>query len=149
MQFLSFSDFDLDTQAAVTFGLDNFKRTLLPFIEKNTAEIFNTKTFNELSDTTLSYILQSDELNMDEYDLLIAIRGWAVVNSVRFFYFYLPCVTQGFIVSYLCQVNKIMLVSFGSAKITLESHSCDPQNSILSPFTGMAHFNYILLYHHW
>uniref|UniRef100_A0A7M5XFC3 BACK domain-containing protein n=1 Tax=Clytia hemisphaerica TaxID=252671 RepID=A0A7M5XFC3_9CNID len=69
-------------QAAVTFGLDNFKRTLLPFIEQNTAEIFKTKSFNELSETTLSYILQSDELTMDEYDLMKAIKGWAVVNSV-------------------------------------------------------------------
>uniref|UniRef100_A0A7M5XGM0 BACK domain-containing protein n=1 Tax=Clytia hemisphaerica TaxID=252671 RepID=A0A7M5XGM0_9CNID len=69
-------------QAAVTFGLDNFKRTLLPFIEQNTAEIFKTKSFNELSETTLSYILQSDELTMDEYDLMKAIKGWAVVNSI-------------------------------------------------------------------
>jgi len=66
----------------VTFGLDNFKRTLLPFFEQHTEEIFQTKGFNELSDNTLSYILQSDELALDEYDLLKAIKGWAVVNSV-------------------------------------------------------------------
>lgn len=69
-------------QAAVTFGLDNFKRMLLPFFEQHTAEIFQTKGFNELSDTTLAYIMQSDELNMDEYELLKAIKSWAVVNSV-------------------------------------------------------------------
>ena len=69
----------------MTFGLDNFKRTLLPFFEKHTGEIFQTKGFNELSDNTLSYILQSDELSLDEYDLLKAIKGWAVVNSVCLF----------------------------------------------------------------
>ena len=73
----------------MTFGLDNFKRTLLPFFEANTTEIFKTQGFNELSDATLSYLLQSDELTMDECELLKAIKGWAVVNSVSFeFYCY-------------------------------------------------------------
>lgn len=69
-------------QAAVTFGLDNFKRTLLSFFEQHTREIFASKSFNELSDTTLSYILQSDDLNIDEFDLVKAVKGWAVVNAV-------------------------------------------------------------------
>jgi len=68
-------------QAAVTFGLDNLKRTLLPFFEQHTSEIFQTKGFNELSDVTLSYILQSDELNMDEYEILKSIKSWAQVQS--------------------------------------------------------------------
>jgi len=69
-------------QAAVTFGLDHFKRTLLSFFEQHTKEIFSSKSFNELSDSTLAYILQSDELTMDEGELLKAVKGWAVVNSL-------------------------------------------------------------------
>jgi len=68
--------------AAVTFGLDHFKRTLLSFFEQHTKEIFSSKSFNELSDSTLAYILQSDELTMDEGELLKAVKGWAVVNSL-------------------------------------------------------------------
>jgi len=70
-------------QAAVTFGLDHFKRTLLSFFEQHAKEIFSSKSFNELSDSTLAYILQSDELTMDEGELLKAVKGWAVVNSVE------------------------------------------------------------------
>ncbi|XP_002159777.2 BTB/POZ domain-containing protein 19 isoform X1 [Hydra vulgaris] len=69
-------------QAAVTFGLDSFKRSLLPFFRQNTAEIFNTSSFNELSEETLAYILQDDELNMDEYDIIKAVENWTLVNSV-------------------------------------------------------------------
>ena len=74
----------------MTFSLDSFKRTLLPFFEQNTMEVFHTKGFNELSDTTLAYILLSDELTMDEYEILKAIKGWAVVNSVSIGTFPLP-----------------------------------------------------------
>lgn len=68
-------------QAAVTFELDNLKRALIPYFEKNTIEIFNSGEFNELSSDALAYILQSDELLMKEYDILVAIKRWAMVNS--------------------------------------------------------------------
>jgi len=32
----------------------------------------------------LSLLLQSDKLMMDELEILVAVREWATVNSVRF-----------------------------------------------------------------
>ena len=51
-------------------------------------KVFQTKSFHEMSTAALSEILKSDGLDMDEKDILAAVREWATVNSVlllRFF----------------------------------------------------------------
>ena len=37
-----------------------------------------------MSDEALAFILQSDNLDIDEYDLLLAVRSWATVNAVSY-----------------------------------------------------------------
>ena len=56
----------------------------MDFIEENTESVFRTKGFHELSEEALSLLLQSDKLMMDELEILVAVREWATVNSVRF-----------------------------------------------------------------
>ncbi|XP_041356623.1 BTB/POZ domain-containing protein 19-like [Gigantopelta aegis] len=69
-------------QAAVTFGQDEMKGQALAFIEQNTANVFKSKSFQEMSSESLSTILQSDNLTMDELDIYRAVKEWATVNSV-------------------------------------------------------------------
>ena len=45
-------------------------------------EVFNSRSFNELSDDSLSAILMSDKLRLDEGDILDKVTEWATVNSV-------------------------------------------------------------------
>lgn len=56
----------------------------MDFIEENTESVFRTKGFHELSEEALSLLLQSDKLMMDELEILVAVREWATVNSVRY-----------------------------------------------------------------
>ena len=44
--------------------------------------VFQGQSFNELSEDALSFILQSDQLRMDEEDILAKVTEWATVNSV-------------------------------------------------------------------
>ena len=44
--------------------------------------MFQTKGFHEMSDAALGNVLQSNDLDIDELDVLSAIREWATVNSV-------------------------------------------------------------------
>ena len=46
-------------------------------------EVFNTPGFNEMSEDALSFILKSDKLTMDEEEILLKVKEWARVNSVR------------------------------------------------------------------
>lgn len=64
------------------YGLSNLKETVLSFIEKHAAEVFRTDMFHELSEEALSVLLASDELNIDELDLITLVKEWATVNSV-------------------------------------------------------------------
>ena len=45
--------------------------------------MFRTKGFHELSEEALALLLQSDKLMMDELEIVVAVREWATVNSVR------------------------------------------------------------------
>ncbi|CAI8026262.1 BTB/POZ domain-containing protein 19, partial [Geodia barretti] len=45
-------------------------------------EVFKSQGFNELSEDALSFVLQSDQLQMDEEDILAKVTEWATVNSV-------------------------------------------------------------------
>ena len=47
-------------------------------------EVFKSQGFNELSEDALSFVLQSDQLKMDEEDILAKVTEWATVNSVSF-----------------------------------------------------------------
>lgn len=69
---------------AVTYDQEELRERCLDFIEENTESVFRTKGFNELSEEALSILLQSDKLMMDELEILVAVREWATVNSVRF-----------------------------------------------------------------
>lgn len=68
-------------QAAQTYRLDGLKQKTLEYIEANTKAVFDTKAFEELSEDTLCTILSSDNLMMDEADVLQAVLRWANVNS--------------------------------------------------------------------
>ena len=71
-------------QIAVTYDQEELRERCLDFIEENTESVFRTKGFHELSEEALSLLLQSDKLMMDELEILVAVREWATVNSVRF-----------------------------------------------------------------
>lgn len=74
----------LPLKIAVTYDQEELRERCLDFIEENTESVFRTKGFNELSEEALSILLQSDKLMMDELEILVAVREWATVNSVRF-----------------------------------------------------------------
>ena len=69
-------------QAALSFKLDNLKRLLLAYFDTHTSQIVVSNEFNELSAEALEYILQSDGLCIDEYQLVMAVKSWATVNAV-------------------------------------------------------------------
>lgn len=69
-------------QAALTYNQTTLYEECLSFIERHTEEVFNSRSFNELSDDALAAILVSDRLKMDEGDILDKVTEWATVNSV-------------------------------------------------------------------
>ncbi|XP_074654245.1 BTB/POZ domain-containing protein 19-like [Tubulanus polymorphus] len=69
-------------QAAVTYGQDELREKALNYTENNTSGVFKTKGFHEMSEDALSVVLDSDQLQLDELDILNAVREWATVNSV-------------------------------------------------------------------
>ena len=44
--------------------------------------VFESKGFSEVSADTLSYLLQSDRLTMEEEDILDKVKEWANISSV-------------------------------------------------------------------
>lgn len=44
--------------------------------------VLKSKAFQELSDESMNEILQSDNLQMDEIELLKYVKDWATINSV-------------------------------------------------------------------
>ena len=60
---------------------DSTKDVLLSIILLQ--KVFQAKSFHEMSTTALTEILKSDDLDIDEKDILAAVREWATVNSVR------------------------------------------------------------------
>ncbi|EDV23421.1 BTB/POZ domain-containing protein 19 [Trichoplax sp. H2] len=69
-------------QSAVTYGQAELQKKCLSFIESNTKAVFKTKGFHEMSDEALAVALASNNLNIDEVDIIKAVREWATVNSV-------------------------------------------------------------------
>lgn len=67
----------------MTYNQEELQDRCIEFIEAQTAEVFKTKGFHELSEESLNLLLASDKLRMDELDLISAIREWATVNAVR------------------------------------------------------------------
>jgi hypothetical protein len=65
------------------YGLSNLKETVLSYIEKHAQDVFKTEGFHELSEETFCVLLASDNLNIDELNLIALVREWATVNSVR------------------------------------------------------------------
>ena len=65
------------------YSLSNLKETVLSYIEKHAQEVFRTESFHELSEEAFGILLASDNLNIDELDLITLVREWATVNSVR------------------------------------------------------------------
>lgn len=50
--------------------------------------MFKAKAFQELGEDALIEILKSDELMLDEADIIKYIKEWATVNAVSLFYQY-------------------------------------------------------------
>ena len=67
----------------MTYGHEELKEKCLEFIEVHTQDVFKTKSFHELSESALILLLQSDNLMMDELEIITAVKEWATVNSVR------------------------------------------------------------------
>ncbi|XP_078453935.1 BTB/POZ domain-containing protein 19-like isoform X2 [Lampetra fluviatilis] len=68
-------------QASVVYGQKELRDSSMHFIEKHVQDVVRTPGFWELSDHALSVLLQSDELDIDEADLITAVTQWANVNS--------------------------------------------------------------------
>ena len=69
-------------QAAISYNNSDLKKTCLGFVERNTLGVFKSRTFVEMSEESLSYILQSDKLKADESEVLNAVKEWCTVNAV-------------------------------------------------------------------
>lgn len=81
------SDPNVDTvceaiQAAITYNQEELRDTCMKFIETNTVDIFKSPHFAELSEESLAYIIQSDNLQADEKAIYDAVREWGTVNMV-------------------------------------------------------------------
>ena len=66
----------------MTYNQDDLQERCVEFIEAHTGDVFKTKGFHEFSEDALMILLKSDSLQMDELDLLNAVREWATVNAV-------------------------------------------------------------------
>lgn len=69
-------------QAAVTYSQQELKEHTLRYIEEHTENVFKAKAFQELGEDALIEILKSDELMLDEADIIKYIKEWATVNAV-------------------------------------------------------------------
>ncbi|XP_071177499.1 BTB/POZ domain-containing protein 19-like [Mytilus edulis] len=68
-------------QVAVTYSNIELLGATLRFIEEHTEAVLKSKAFQELSDESMNEILQSDNLQMDEIELLKYVKDWATINS--------------------------------------------------------------------
>ncbi|XP_057356126.1 BTB/POZ domain-containing protein 19 isoform X2 [Manis pentadactyla] len=68
-------------QVAVTFGLGPLQERCIGFIEAHSQEALRTRGFLELSAPALLPLLRSDELCVDEAELVVAARNWARVGA--------------------------------------------------------------------
>nr|XP_019572118.1 PREDICTED: BTB/POZ domain-containing protein 19 isoform X3 [Rhinolophus sinicus] len=68
-------------QVAVTFGLGPLQEHCIAFIEAHCQEVLRTRGFLELSAPALLSLLRSDNLCVDEAELVLAARSWARVGA--------------------------------------------------------------------
>ncbi|XP_019499427.1 PREDICTED: BTB/POZ domain-containing protein 19 isoform X1 [Hipposideros armiger] len=68
-------------QVAVTFGLGPLQEHCIAFIEAHSQETLRTRGFLELSAPALLPLLRSDNLCVDEAELVLAARSWARVGA--------------------------------------------------------------------
>ncbi|XP_032971483.1 BTB/POZ domain-containing protein 19 isoform X3 [Rhinolophus ferrumequinum] len=68
-------------QVAVTFGLGPLQERCIAFIEAHSQEVLRTRGFLELSAPALLPLLSSDNLCVDEAELVLAARSWARVGA--------------------------------------------------------------------
>ncbi|GFO47950.1 BTB/POZ domain-containing protein 19-like [Plakobranchus ocellatus] len=68
-------------QTAVTYNQNDLKEMAIVFIENNTQEVLLSEIFKDISEDALVTIIRSDKLNIDEIDLIKAVKMWATVNS--------------------------------------------------------------------
>ncbi|KAM5266531.1 BTB/POZ domain-containing protein 19 isoform 5-T5 [Hipposideros larvatus] len=68
-------------QVAVTFGLGPLQERCIAFIEAHSQEALRTRGFLELSAPALLPLLRSDNLCVDEAELVLAARSWARVGA--------------------------------------------------------------------
>ena len=69
-------------QVAVTFELSSLSDKLMVYFDEHTVDIFNSVSLREMSAAALEFVLKSNNLRIDEFDIYEAVRGWATVNSV-------------------------------------------------------------------
>lgn len=68
-------------QAAVTYQLLGLRETCMSFIEEHPA-VFKSNNFVYISEDTLTFILESDKLQVDEKDIVAIVKQWGDVNAV-------------------------------------------------------------------
>ncbi|KAK3089745.1 hypothetical protein FSP39_006158 [Pinctada imbricata] len=69
-------------QAAVAYSQQDLRDHALRYIEEHTDSVFKSKSFQELSEDAIIEILSSDELQLDELDIIKYVKEWATVNAV-------------------------------------------------------------------
>ncbi|EGD78075.1 hypothetical protein PTSG_08954 [Salpingoeca rosetta] len=69
-------------QAAIAYNQTDLRDTCMRFVEDNTRAVFKSRHFVEMSADTFAFILQSDNLQIDEVDVLASVKEWGTVNSV-------------------------------------------------------------------
>lgn len=69
-------------QAAIAYHQEDLRDMCMKFIEENTRAVFKSRHFVEMSAETFAHILQSDNLQIDEMDILASVKEWGTVNSV-------------------------------------------------------------------
>ncbi|XP_065069478.1 BTB/POZ domain-containing protein 19-like isoform X1 [Rhopilema esculentum] len=67
---------------AVTFELSSLSDKLMVYFDEHTVDIFNSVSLREMSAAALEFVLKSNNLRIDEFDIYEAVRGWATVNSL-------------------------------------------------------------------
>ncbi|RUS73995.1 hypothetical protein EGW08_018244 [Elysia chlorotica] len=69
-------------QCAVTYNQNDLKEMAMVFIEDNTKEVLFSNSFKDISEDALVTIIRSSKLEIDETDLIKAVKTWASVNAV-------------------------------------------------------------------
>ena len=54
----------------------------MPTVSHYLQGVFKSRTFVEMSEESLSFVLQSDKLKADESEVLSAVKEWSTVNAV-------------------------------------------------------------------